>query len=216
MGIVRKGFILLLPIIILASFQWWEKVEEGKSFDLNGKRILFVVGDDFDWLEVTELKNNLENWGAKVDIASTKKSLTGHLWDRKDNKWFIKEQKELTADLLLNEVKIEEYHALFIPGGKGPENLLKEAKETTLSLIKKASAEGKVISAICHGPWLLAEAEVIEGKTITGHPEIWPIMKEKGGKMVREKVVVDGNIITGNWPFFGSFSVKMAEKISGR
>jgi protease I len=85
-----------------------------------------------------------------------------------------------------------------VPGGKAPAEL-KKSKET-LALVKTFAGRGMPIAALCHGPQVLAAANLIRDKSIAGWPEIQDEIETAGGIYVDEKTVVDGQFITARWP----------------
>jgi len=192
---------------------WWERTGEKHDYDLSGYRFLILLGEDFDYHETMILKKHWEDWGAKADIAGTDTLLTGHLWNRTEKGWDRSEQKQIKTDLLLPEVDLSRYHVLFFPGGNSPQNLLKKESLRIVRMVKEAHQKGSVLAGICHGPRILAVAEVIQGCKATGHPEVIENIQEAGGEYVNKVCVVDGNIITGNWPYFETMAVKVAEKL---
>ncbi len=104
---------------------------------------------------------------------------------------------------LKDTMKIEDaepasYDLLYIPGGKAPAKLKKE--EEALAFVRDFCASGKPVGAICHGPQLLAQADVINGRSIAAWPECEGEVEEAGATFVNEECVTDGPFITGRWP----------------
>jgi protease I len=103
------------------------------------------------------------------------------------------------VDAGLDEVDAEDFDALMLPGGQmNPDSLRLE--ERVIELIEDFDQAEKPIAAICHGPWLLVEADVVDGRTVTGWPSIRTDLENAGGDVVDEEVVVDGNLITSRKP----------------
>jgi nitroreductase/putative intracellular protease/amidase len=192
---------------------WWERTGEKHDYDLSGYNFLILLGEDFDYHENMVLKKYWEDWGAKVEIAGTDRELTGHLWKQTDKGWDRSEETQIKTDLQLSEVDISQYQVLFFPGGNSPKSLLEKDSSLVVNIIKEAHEKGLVLAAICHGPQVLAAAGVLQGRKATGHPEITKDIQEAGGEFVNQVCVVDGNIITGNWPYFETMAVKVAEKL---
>src|SRR3546814_14722888 len=86
-----------------------------------------------------------------------------------------------------------------LPGGVGNPDRLRMEKRA-IELVRGFHAAGKPVAAICHGPWLLVEADIIKGKTVTSWPSIRTDLKNAGGNVVDREVVVDGNVITSRTP----------------
>ena len=156
------------------------------------QRILIIATDGFEQSELMQPKQMLEEAGAQITIASLKLGeITG--WDQKN--W----GKIVTVDLTIGDVVVEDYDALLLPGGQiNPDVLRTERK--VIEIVRAFDSAGKPIAAICHAPWLLAEADLIEGRTITGWPSIRTDLANAGAAVVDEEVVIDGNLITSRKP----------------
>lgn len=156
------------------------------------QRVLIISADGFEQSELMEPKRLLEEAGAQTTLASLK---SGEIrgWDEKD--W----GKSVSVDMLVGDVSESDFDALLLPGGQmNPDILRMEPK--VIDAIRAFDAAGKPIAAICHAPWLLAEAGLLEGKTVTGWPSIRTDLANAGAAVVDEEVVVDGNLITSRKP----------------
>jgi protease I len=156
------------------------------------QRVLIIATDGYEQSELMEPKRLLEEAGAQVTVASLEHGeIRG--WDQKD--W----GQSVRVDLLVRDVSTEDYDALLLPGGQmNPDILRMDSK--VIDLVREFDAAGKPIAAICHAPWLLAEAAIIEGRTVTGWPSIRTDLANAGAAVVDEEVVVDGNFITSRKP----------------
>lgn len=156
------------------------------------QRVLIIATDGFEQSELTEPKRLLEEAGAEVSIASLK---TGEIrgWNEKD--W----GESVTVDLTVGDVSAEDYDALLLPGGQMNPDILRTERKV-IDAVRAFDAADKPIAAICHAPWLLAEAQLIEGRTVTGWPSIRTDLANAGAAVVDEEVVVDGNLITSRNP----------------
>jgi nitroreductase/putative intracellular protease/amidase len=216
----RFGFFIVLSLLFfligggaMCDEVWWERTGEKHDYDLSGYRFLIMLGEDFDYHETMVLKGHWEDWGAKVDIAGTDTLLTGHLWKKTEKGWDRSEEKQIQTDMLLPEVDLSRYHVLFFPGGNSPKSLLESDSSLVVGLVKKAHQEGLVLAGICHGPQILAAAGVLQGRKATGHKDVMKNIQEAGSEYVNQVCVVDGNIVTGNWPYFETVAVKVAERL---
>jgi F420 biosynthesis protein FbiB-like protein len=205
-------FLILGANISLAEV-WWEQTGERHDYDLSAYRFLILLGDDFDYHEIMVIKKYWEDWGAKVDIAGTDKELKGHLWKRTEKGWDKSEEKTVKTDLLLSQADLSKYNLIFFPGGNSPKNLLEKDSSSVVQLIQKADQGGLILAGICQGPLALASAGVLKGHKATGHTEIIKNIQEAGGEYVKKVCAADRNVITGNWPYFESIAVKVAEKL---
>ena len=107
--------------------------------------------------------------------------------------------KTITPDSTIGEVKEGDYDALLLPGGVGNPDRLR-MDEAAVALIRAFDAAGKPIGAICHAPWLLAEADVLRGKKATSWPSIRTDIRNAGAEVVDEAAVTDGHIVTSRKP----------------
>jgi len=194
---------------------YWERLDFTQNYELANKKVLVIVGNDFDYLEYCMIPNYLQYYGAEITSASNQINRQAHYWNVTDAGAYKKIDTSATVDIVLDSIDISLYDCIFLPGGNGPKNLLTEYPQTT-DLIFEANNQGMLLSAICHGPLLLAESNVIDDKQVTGFPDIVNLLEEHGGVYVQSKVVVDGNIITGNWPYFNSVGTAIAENLENR
>jgi F420 biosynthesis protein FbiB-like protein len=192
---------------------WWEKTGEKYDYDLSGYRFLMVLGDDFDYHETVVIKQYWEDWGAKVDIAGTDSTLTGHFWQRTEKGFDRSDTKMIHTDLLLPQINLSQYQVLFFPGGNSPKSLLQKDSLLVTRMIQEADKKGLILAAICHGPQVLVASGLIKDRKVTGHREVMNNITEAGGKFINQVCVVDENIVTGNWPYFETMAVKVAERI---
>ena len=104
----------------------------------------------------------------------------------------------VTTDAAISDVDPSEFDALVIPGGYSPDKIRVEPKMAEFT--RQFDAEGKPIAAICHAGWMLAEANLIKGRTVTSWPSIKTDLINAGANWVDQEVVEDGNIITSRKP----------------
>jgi protease I len=151
-------------------------------------RILMIATDGYEDSELLEPRRILSDRGAEVTLASLE---TGE----------IKGDKGATAevDCTIDEVDPADYDALVLPGGtKNPDKLRMD--ERVVGIVRTFAEAGKPVAAICHGPWLLVEADVIRGRRVTGWPSIRTDLRNAGAEVVDEEAVTDGNIVTSRKP----------------
>jgi protease I len=120
-----------------------------------------------------------------------------------------------TSELSSASVDIDEYEGVVVPGGHAPDRM--RLNKGLVNIVKDAYAKGKVIAAVCHGPQLLIEADIVRGKTLTGWNSIRTDLRNAGAKVVDEAVVIDGNIVSSRSPFdlpaFCKETVKLLSKL---
>lgn len=151
------------------------------------KAVLIVTDDKTEDLEFFYPYYRFIEEGYRVDVATP------------DGKGFnAKHGLGLQETLKLNAVDPASYDLLYIPGGKAPSRLKNE--EEALSIVKNFANSGKTIAAICHGPQLLAEADVIRGRTISAWPDVEKEVTKAGATYVSQQCCLDGQFVTARWP----------------
>jgi protease I len=155
-------------------------------------KILIVATDGFEETELFGPREILMGRGAEVKLASPDlKPIQATVHDDPG--------KTIRPDLLVEDSRSEDFDALILPGGvRNPDAL--RTNEAVLELIRGFDRAGKPIAAICHGPWLLVEADLVKGRTVTSWPSIRTDLRNAGGNVVDQPVMVDGNIITSRKP----------------
>lgn len=155
-------------------------------------KVLILATDGFEQSELFKPRESLIDAGADVTLASIKLDpIQGMEHDQKGS--------TITPDIALSDVEPDEYDALLLPGGvANPDTLRME--EEALEIVRAFFEADKPVAAICHGPWLLAEADVVEGRTLTSWPSIRTDLANAGATVVDEQVHVDGNLITSRKP----------------
>jgi protease I len=172
---------------------------------LDWKKVAILVTDGFEQVEMTKPREALDEAGAETKIVSLKpgKIQGMHHADKAD---------KFDVDLTLDEARPEEFDALLIPGGLMNPDALR-ANEDALEFTRHFFREGKPVAAICHGPWVLIDAGVVRGRTLTSWPAIKTDVKNAGGKWVNEEVVVDNGLVTSRKPDdIPAFNKKMIEE----
>jgi protease I len=156
------------------------------------KKVLILATDGFEQSELIDPKQALEDAGIETTVASPE---AGEIkgWNHTD--W----GKSVKVDATLDSVSADDFDALLLPGGQiNPDKLRMEEK--AVSLVREFAQSGKPVAAICHGPWLLVEADVVRGRTVTSWPSIRTDLRNAGADVVDQEVVVDGNFITSRKP----------------
>jgi protease I len=156
------------------------------------KRVMILATDGFEQSELEGPKANLEKAGFDTVVVSPKDDeIKG--WDKTD--W----GRPVPVDLTLSEAEAVDFDALLLPGGQiNPDKLRMEEK--AVKIVRDFVQSGKPVAAICHGPWLLVEADAVRGKTVTSWPSIRTDLKNAGANVVDQEVAVDGNLITSRKP----------------
>lgn len=160
--------------------------------DTQNKHVLIVATDGFEQSELIGPRDALREAGVKVDIASIKPGrIQGMVHDEKG--------ETVEATLAIADVVADDYDALMLPGGVANPDRLR-TDEDAVRLVREFVDAGKPVAAICHGPWLLVEADVVRGRRVTSWPSIRTDLRNAGAEVVDEQVVVDANFITSRKP----------------
>lgn len=174
--------------------------------NLNGRKVAILVTDGFEQVEMTEPRRALDAAGAETTlIAPSGDTVKG--WDRTD--W----GEEFQVDLALQDARPEEYDALLLPGGvMNPDKL--RMNDGAVRFARSFFEAHKPVAAICHGPWLLVEADVVRGRKMTSYPSIQTDLRNAGAEWVDEEVVVDSGLVTSRNPDdLPAFSKKLVEEV---
>jgi protease I len=156
------------------------------------KSVAILATDGFEQSELMEPLKALRDAGADVKIVSLK---TGEIkgWDKKD--W----GKPIAVDLTVEKANAEDFDGLVLPGGvMNPDSL--RLSEEAVAFVREFGDAGKPIAAICHGPWTLINAGLVEGRTITSWPSLQADLTNAGATWVDKEVVVDAGLITSRKP----------------
>jgi len=160
---------------------------ESASRDIAARGVLIITGNKVEDLEFFYPYYRFTEAGCRVDVATP------------DGGQFAgKHGLELQSSKRLEDVKASDYAMLYLPGGKAPEELKKNEK--AIALVKEFVQSGKPVAAICHGPQLLAKADVIRGRKIAAWPEVEGELREAGATYQNLETVRDGLFITARWP----------------
>jgi len=155
-------------------------------------RVLIVATDGFEEWELFGPRQLLQERGAEVVLASPKRDpIQATVHDDPG--------KTIRPDMTVDEALADDFDALILPGGvRNPDHLRTNVR--VIQLIKDFADQGKPIGAICHGPWLLVEADLLRGRTATSWPSIRTDLRNAGANVVDEAAVTDGNIVTSRNP----------------
>ena len=175
---------------------------EGK---LRGKRVAILATDGVEQVELIEPRKALIEAGATTVIVSPKaQSIQGYQHDQKGD--------EIAVDQSLDSARESEFDALLLPGGvMNPDQLRQDKK--AVDFVRHFFEAGKPVAAICHGPWLLVEAGVIQGRTLTSWPSLKTDIRNAGGDWVDRQVISDEGLVTSRKPEdIPAFNAKMIEE----
>ena len=180
--------------------------------DIANSTILIVATDGFEELELFGPLQILRDKGAEVKLASPDLNpIQATVHDDPG--------KTIRPDLTVDQARAEDYDALILPGGvRNPDQL--RTNKAAIDLIRAFADAGKPVAAICHGPWLLVEADLLRGKTATSWPSIRTDLRNAGANVVDQPAVTDGNIVTSrnpdDVPAFTDAVIRLVEQAPAR
>ena len=160
--------------------------------NLEGKRVAILATNGFEQSELLGPKEDLEDAGAKITVLSLQE---GEIKGWNHTEW----GKSVKVDGLVKDAKPDQFDALVLPGGQMNPDVLR-MDSSAVTFVRTFVESGKPVAAICHAPWLLIEADVVRGKTVTSWPSVRTDLKNAGAHWVDEPVIVDGNLITSRKP----------------
>jgi len=172
---------------------------------LSGKTIAVLATDGVEQIELTKPVEALKAEGAQVHLISLK---SGQIQGFDE----IKPDQSFDVDRTVDQVRADDYAGLLLPGGVANPDKLRASAEA-VAFTRAFFDAGKPVAAICHAPWLLIEAGVVKGRTLTGYESIRTDLKNAGANVVDEEVVVDEGLVTSRCPDdIPAFNAKMIEE----
>ena len=169
-------------------------------------KVAILSTNGFEQSELFQPKEALEAAGATVHVVSPE---AGSIKGWKDGDW----GDSVKVDVLLKDARMEDYDALVLPGGQMNPDVLRTIPEA-VAFAKSFFDAGKQLAAICHAPWLLVEAGIVSGLSLTSYKSIKTDIVNAGGKWTDKAVVADKGVITSRDPGdLEAFSNKLIEQI---
>ncbi len=161
--------------------------------ELNGKRVAILAADGVEQVELEQPRQTLSGAGATTTLVSLE---DGEIQAMHHD---IDQGDTFPVDLTVGKASVEDFDALVLPGGAvNPDNL--RVDDDAVAFVRDFVQSGKPVAAICHAPWSLVEAGVVESRRLTSYPSIRTDLRNAGADVVDEEVVVDGNLITSRSP----------------
>lgn len=174
---------------------------------LLSKRVAILVTDGVEQAELEGPLRALENEGALVTVVSLHPGRIQAMQHTEKGDHF-------QVDEILERTSVNNFDALVLPGGLINPDTLRSTR-TAVDFVRAFAEEGKPIAAICHGPWLLIEAGLVQGRRLTSWPAIKTDIRNAGGQWVDEPVVVDCGLVTSRMPAdIPAFNTKMVEEFA--
>ncbi len=179
------------------------------DYDLSGKKIAFLLTDGVEQPELTEPWKAAQDAGAQTVLVSPSEN------DRiQAFKGDVNEADTFQVDVAVADANPADYDALVLPGGVVNSDTLRTDQDS-VQFVRSFFDAGKPVAAICHAPWILIEAGVVDNRTLTSYPSLQTDLKNAGAEWVDEEVVVDQGLVTSRTPEdLPAFNDKMLEEIS--
>lgn len=177
------------------------------------QRIMILSTNGFEQSELEEPKKRLEEAGYETVVVSPE---DGEIRGFSSGEW----GDPVSVDRNIDEASAGDYDALLLPGGQINPDILR-MNDKAVELVRAFNADGKPVAAICHAPWMLIEADIVRGKTVTSWPSLRADLRNAGGNVIDSETAVDGNIITARNPddipaFTDALIAQLQEKASKR
>ena len=174
---------------------------------LSGKRVAILATDGVEQVELLEPRKALDAAGATTTVVSLKSgTIKGFNHDKPGD--------DIIVDTVLGSTSADDFDALLLPGGvANPDKLRTEA--SAVNFVRSFFEAGKPVAAICHGPWLLIEADVVNGRNVTSWPSLHTDLKNAGANWTDSEVVTDHGLVTSRKPDdIPAFNSKMIEEFA--
>lgn len=176
--------------------------------ELRGRRVAILAADGVEQAELDQPRAALEDAGARVELLST------HGGEIQAMNHDIDKGDRFTVEREVAGAAVDDYDALVLPGGTiNPDKLRRDAD--AVAFVRDFVGSGKPVGAICHGPWTLVEADVVRGRQLTSFTSIRTDIRNAGGDVLDQEVVVDRNLVTSRKPQdLPAFNAKLVESIA--
>jgi deglycase len=161
--------------------------------ELQGKRIAFLVANEgVEQVEFTEPRKAVEEAGAEVDVIAPES-------DQIQAFNHLDEADTFDVDKTVSEARVEDYDGVVLPGGVANPDALRMDNDA-VRFLREFFEAGKPAGVICHAPWMLVEADLVDGRQVTSWPSLQTDIRNAGGDWVDEEVVVDSGLVTSRKP----------------
>ena len=176
--------------------------------ELEGKKIAIIATDGVEQAELEKPREAVENAGAETELISLE---AGEIQAMQSD---INKGDTFEVDTVIADASPGDYDGVILPGGvANPDNLRQD--DNVIKFLQDFFATGKPVGAICHAPWTLVEADLVAGRTLTSYPSIRTDIRNAGGEVVDEEVVVDQGLVTSRNPDdLPAFCAKLVEEFA--
>ena len=176
--------------------------------ELEGKKIAIIATDGVEQVELEEPRKAVEEAGAETELISLEE---GEIQAMNED---INKGDTFDVDKTIGDADVDDYDGVILPGGTIGADNLRESKDV-IKFLQDFFETGKPVGAICHAPWTLVEADLVKGRTLTSYPSIRTDIRNAGGEVVDEEVVVDQGLVTSRNPDdLPAFNAKLVEEFA--
>jgi protease I len=178
------------------------------SDELKGKKIAILAADGVERVEFEQPRDAVHNAGGTTELVSLE---AGEIQAMDHD---LEPAQKISVDKAIADASVEDYDGLILPGGvANPDNLRQD--DDVIAFLQAFFKSGKPVGVICHGPWTLVEADLVRGRTLTSYPSIRTDIRNAGGNVVDEEVVVDRGLVSSRNPDdLPAFCAKIVEEFA--
>lgn len=160
---------------------------------LSGRRVAILATDGVEEVELVQPRDAVQSAGATTTLVSlTHGDIQAMTSD-------VHAANTFAVDSVVADVSVDDFDALILPGGTTNPDTLRTDFDA-VDFVRRFVESGKPVGVICHGPWILVEADVVRGRTLTSYPSIRTDIRNAGATVVDSEVVVDGNLVSSRNP----------------
>lgn len=163
------------------------------SDELRGRTIALLAADGVERVELEQPREALQEAGGRTELLSLS---PGEIDARNHD---LEPAGTFPVDRLVSDARVEEFDGLVLPGGTVNADKVR-LDEAAVAFVRDFVRSGKPVAAICHGPWALVEAGVLENRTLTSYPSLRTDLRNAGATVVDQPVCIDGNLVTSRSP----------------
>ncbi|HEY3944460.1 MAG TPA: type 1 glutamine amidotransferase domain-containing protein [Solirubrobacteraceae bacterium] len=175
---------------------------------LSGKKIAILAADGVEEVEYTKPRKAVEQAGASVELISLERGVIQAM------NHDIEPASKLAVDKTVSDASPDDYDGLILPGGTVNPDKLRLDRDA-VQFVQEFFKSGKPVGAICHGPVLLVEADLVRDRTLTSYPSVRTDITCRGGNVVDQEVVVDQGLVTSRGPDdLPAFCAKIVEEFA--